>query len=91
VKLGADDNCAPGGGVQVFSTASIKFSSSMVINGLQIVAARDIDMGANDLTVKGINAQAGGNVPMQSNNRFTACGHGGTPHLFTVDYYRLVF
>ncbi len=46
VNLGTADNCQPGGGVQIFSNASVHFSSSMLINGLQIVAAGDVDLGA---------------------------------------------
>ena len=39
VELGADDACAPGGGVQVFSTNNIHYSAGIVINGMQVVAA----------------------------------------------------
>ena len=91
VKLGADDDCGPGGGVQVFSTDNIHFSAGIVINGLQVVAAGNIDLGANNTTIKGINAQAGGDIKLESMSNFAACGPDGTPGLFTVDYYRLVF
>ncbi len=89
VDLGAIDNCAPGGGVQLFSSASMHFSSTMKINGVQMVAAGDIDLGARDQGINGISAQAGGDINLTSNNAFGLCAMGG-PNLFTVPYYRLV-
>lgn len=90
VHLGAADDCATGGGVQVFSTGNVQFSAGIVINGLQIVTAGDFDLGANNISVTGINAQAGGDIKLESMSDFTACGDG-VPGLFTVDYYRLVY
>jgi hypothetical protein len=88
--LGADDNCAPGGGVQIFTNASVQFSSSTTYNGVQIVATGDVDLGARDQGINGINVQAGGDITMTSNNAAGLC-NGGAPHLFTVNYYRLVY
>jgi hypothetical protein len=88
-NIGVADNCAPGGGVQIFSNASVQFSSTMTMNGVQIVAAGDVDLGARDMGINGINVQAGGNITLTSNNMFGLCS-GGAPDLFTVDYYRLV-
>ncbi len=89
VMLGTPDNCANGGGVQLFSSATMHFSSSATINGVQMVAAGDIELGARDLGINGISAQAGGDITLTSNNMFGLCS-GGAPDLFTVDYYRLV-
>jgi len=90
VQLGTPDNCTPGGGVQIFSNASVHFSSSMLINGLQIVVAGDVDLGAQAQGINGINVQAGGDITLASNNMFGICS-GGAPNLLTVNYYRLVF
>jgi hypothetical protein len=89
VQLGVPDNCAPGGGVQIFSPASVKIASSAGIDGVQIVAAGDIELGSRDMGVNGISAQAGGDITLTSNNMFGLCS-GGAPDLFTVPYYRLV-
>jgi hypothetical protein len=89
VQLGTSDNCQTGGGVQIFSSASVHFSSSMLINGLQVVAAGDVDLGARDMGVNGINVQAGGDITLTSNNMFGLCS-GNAPNLQTVAYYRLV-
>ena len=89
VMLGLPDNCAPGGGVQLYSNASMHFSSSTTMNGVQMVAAGDIELGAQDLGINGISAQSGGNITMTSNNAFGLCS-GGTPSAFLIPYYRLV-
>ena len=89
VDLGVADNCAPGGGVQIFSAASVHFSSSMTMDGVQIVAGGDVELGARGQGVNGISVQAGQDISLTSNNMFGLCS-GGAPDLFTVDYYRLV-
>jgi Flp pilus assembly protein TadG len=89
VQLGAPDNCRPGGGVQIFSPASVKIASSATLDGVQIVAAGDVELGARDMGVNGISVQAGGDITLTSNNMFGLCS-GGAPDLFTVPYYRLV-
>jgi hypothetical protein len=89
VQLGLPDNCAPGGGVQLFSNATIHTASSTSIDGVQMVATGDIELGARDMGINGISAQAGGTITLTSNNAFGLCS-GGAPNLFTVPYYRLV-
>jgi hypothetical protein len=89
VTLGADDDCKPGGGVQIFSNASVQFTSDTEHNGVQVVAAGDIDFGTGG-RFNGINAQAGQDITVNANNTFGDCT-GGAPSLFTVDYYRLVY
>jgi Flp pilus assembly protein TadG len=89
VQLGDNDDCAPGGGVQVYSAASVHFSSSMMINGLQVVAAGSVELGARDQAAKGISVQAGENITLTSNNMFGLCS-GGTDPTLTKASYRLV-
>ena len=89
VQLGLPDNCAEGGGVQLFSNATIHNAASTSIDGVQMVAKGDIKLGARDMGVNGISAQSGGTITLTSNNMFGLCS-GGAPDLFTVDYYRLV-
>jgi Flp pilus assembly protein TadG len=89
VQLGAPDNCSPGGGVRIFSNATIHTSSSTGIDGVQMVAVGDIELGARDMGINGISAQSGEDIKLTSNNMFGLCS-GGTDPLLTVDYYRLV-
>jgi len=89
VQLGEADNCELGGGVLIFANASIHFSSTTGYDGVQIIASGDVDLGARDMGINGINVQAGGDISLTSNNSFGLCS-GGAPNLQTVAYYRLV-
>jgi Flp pilus assembly protein TadG len=89
VQLGVPDNCAAGGGVMLLSNATIHTASSTGIDGVQMVATGDIELGARDMGINGISAQSGGNINLTSNNEFGLCS-GGTDPLLTVWYYRLV-
>ncbi len=89
VQFGARDDCAPGGGVQIFSNASMKFHAKATFDGVQMVAAGNIDLAAEEKGVNGISAQAGLDIDMTSKNMFGLCD-GGIPNLFTAWYYRLV-
>ncbi|HUF86045.1 MAG TPA: pilus assembly protein TadG-related protein [Thermohalobaculum sp.] len=89
VKLGRADDCADGGGVQIFSTQNLFISSSITFNGVQLVSAKNVDLGASDAGVKGLAVQAGGNIKLSSNNAFGLC-NGDDPLLLTNQHYRLV-
>ncbi len=90
VVLGKDDGCAPGGGVQVFTNASVSSAAKLSLNGVQIVAAGNVQIAAQVDGINGISVQAGGKIKLTSNGTFSACD-AGTPKLFTVNYYRLVY
>jgi hypothetical protein len=89
VQLGMPDNCNPTNGVTLLSNATIHTSSTTAMDGVQIIAAGDVDLGARDMGINGINVQAGGDINLTSNNMFGLCATGA-PSLFTVNYYRLV-
>jgi len=89
VQLGLPDNCAPGGGVQIFSNATIQTAASTGIDGVQMIAAGDLQLGARDQGINGISAQSGGKITLTSNNQFGLCS-GGAPYQFVAWYYRLV-
>ncbi len=89
VQLGLPDHCASGGGVQLFSNATIHTASTTSMDGVQIVAAGDVELGARDMGINGISVQSGQDITLTSNNMFGLCS-GGAPNLFTVNYYRLV-
>jgi len=89
VQLGLPDNCAQNGGVQLFSNATIHTASTTSMDGVQIVAAGDVELGARDMGINGISVQSGQDITLTSNNMFGLCS-SNVPNLFTVDYYRLV-
>lgn len=89
VQLGDPDNCADGGEVEIYSNATIHTAASTGIDGVKMVAAGDIELGARDEGINGISAQSGGKIKLTSNNEFGLCS-GGVPDSFTIPYYRLV-
>jgi hypothetical protein len=89
VILGLDDGCVTGGGVQIFTDASVQFSADTTMYGVQIIAAGDVDLGALAEGINGINVQAGGDITLASNDMFGLCSTN-SPSLQTVAYYRLV-
>lgn len=89
-ELGRPDDCADGGGVQIFSTENVFLSSSITWNGVQVVSAKNVELGASDEGVKGLTVQAGGNITLTSNNQFGLC-NGDDPLLLTNQHYRLVY
>ncbi len=60
-SFGAQDGCAPGGGVQIYSAASVNITAGASIDGMQIVARGDVEMTANE-TINGISVMAGEDI-----------------------------
>lgn len=87
-KLGRNDDCAEGGGVNILTTQNLFFSSSVTYNGVQVVSAKHVELGTSDQGVKGLSVQAGGNITLSSNNKFGLCS--GEDPLLTRQHYRLV-
>jgi Flp pilus assembly protein TadG len=86
--FGKQDNCAPGGGVRIYSAASVHITAGATIDGMQIVARGDVELTANE-TANGITIEAGHNI------KFTANADIGTGCLGGIDgvfawHYRLV-
>lgn len=88
IVLGADDNCAPGGGAQLLAYGDIKFSSKIEMYGSQMIAAGDIDFEASGDGMAGASVVAGGNIDSTSNLNFAFCGTG-MEHSFLAEYFRL--
>ena len=88
-QLGRPDGCKDGGGVTLLSNSSVHMTSMVGIEGLQLIAAGDVDLGANADGVNGVSVQAGGDINLTANNVFGLCP--GVPTLGAVWYYRLVY
>lgn len=86
--LGASDNCAPGGGVEIYTPGDVKIAAQGAWNGLRIVAGHDVEFTANNVDVHGISVQAGNDIKFTSNNQFALCsGNNPGPYAW---HYRLV-
>ena len=86
--LGAADNCAPGGGVEIYTPGDVKIAAKGTWNGLRIVAGNDVMFTANNVAIQGISVQAGNDITFTSNNQFALCsGNNPGPYAW---HYRLV-
>lgn len=87
-QLGLNDNCAPGNGVKVLSTASLNGPANTTYYGVQMLAAQEIHVAAKTSGVHGINVQAR-NVNWASNDTFGP-NCGVVSDLLKAPYFRLV-
>lgn len=86
--FGRQDNCLPGGGVAIYSGASVHIAASGTIDGMRIVARGDVKMTANQ-TANGLVVEAGNNIQLTANADIGTGCSGGVGGL--VEYhYRLV-
>ncbi|HUS55546.1 MAG TPA: pilus assembly protein TadG-related protein [Thermohalobaculum sp.] len=87
-NLGIADNCAPGGGVEIYTPGDVHMAAQGEWHGLRIVSGNDVKFTANNDGVWGIAVQAGNNIDFTSNNNFGLCigGNPGDP----AWQYRLV-
>jgi hypothetical protein len=75
--LGRQDECAPGGGVNIYAASSVQLTSSAAIMGVQIIARGDVALSANE-SVDGLTIQAGQDISMTANGAFgMGCGNDG--------------
>jgi len=87
-RFGLQDSCAPGGGVRIYSGASVHITAGASIDGMQIIARGDIEMTANE-TINGLKMVAGQDITLTANaNVGTGCV-GGVEGVFAWRY-RLV-
>jgi hypothetical protein len=86
--FGAPDNCAPGGGVRIYSGASVRITAGASVMGMQIVARGDVEFSANQ-TIDGLSIQAGQNIRMTANADVGLGCLGGVDGVF-ASHYRLV-
>jgi hypothetical protein len=86
--FGAQDSCAPGGGVRLYSASSVRISAGGSIDGMQIVARYDVEMTANE-TINGLSVVAGHNIRLTANADIGTGCLGGLDGVF-VWRYRLV-
>jgi len=73
VQLGADDDCAAGGGVSIFAAGGFKTSSDFEAYGLTISTAKKVDISAKSDSIAGITINAGQDVKIAANGSFGTC------------------
>lgn len=88
LRLGADDDCAEGGGAQILTLGGVDVASGISFYGGQIVASGDVDFTANADGIEGASLIAGGRISGTSNMTMGFCGVGMEDNL-ELDYFRL--
>jgi hypothetical protein len=86
--LGFADNCAPGGGGEIYTPGDIHISAQGDWHGMRMISGGDIKFTANNIAIWGISVQAAGDIDLTSNNEFGLC-RGGVPGPVSRQY-RLV-
>ena len=83
--LGLPDNCAAGGGVEIYTPGNVHIAAQGDWHGLRIVAGVDVGFTANNHGIYGMSVQAGNNIDYTSNNSFGGCT-GGVPGAVALQY-----
>ena len=86
--FGADDNCAPGGGVQVITLGGMRFPSALGIFGTQFLARGDVEFAARADGIQGASIVAGGEIDATSNSTMSRCNNGMEGN-FELPYFRM--
>ncbi len=89
IYIGRDDSCAPGGGAQILSMGSMKFTSNLHMYGGQLMAKLNIEFTANANGLQGAAIVAGGTVSGTSNMDMGFCGTGMEDN-YHSEYFKLV-
>ena len=86
--FGADDNCAPGGGVQVITLGGMSFPANLGIFGSQFLARGDVSFAARADGIQGASIVAGGEIDATSNSTMALCDTGMEGN-FELPYFRM--
>jgi len=86
--FGADDDCAPGGGVQVITLGGMRFPSNLGIFGSQFLARGDVSFAARSNGIQGASIVSGGKIDATSNSTMALCNNGMEGN-FELPYFRM--
>lgn len=89
LNLGADDDCAEGGGVQLVTLGGMNFASNLAMFGSQLLAIGDIEFSARADGFEGAAIVSNGTISGTSNMSMAFCGTGMESN-FVAEYFRLV-
>jgi len=81
LRLGADDECAEGGGVSLITLGDAHFSAQTEWYGAELIANGDVHISAKADGIEGVSVEAAGDIFATSNLGFGLCNSG-------VDHYR---
>ena len=89
VRLGAEDGCSAGGGVQIVTQGGLQFAAGLTMYGVQILAQGDIEFQAGANGVYGVSMVSGGEIDSNSNMDMGFCDGDGLELRFEAEYFRM--
>lgn len=89
MRLGVDDDCAPGGGAQILTTGGFSTPAQFEVYGSQVIARLDIQFASQSAGLYGASLISGQRVYGTANATFGFCG-GGMENSFQSLYFRMV-
>lgn len=89
VRLGLDDDCAPGGDAQIITTGTVSFPSDLSLFGARIIAEQSVNFTAQSDAVQGASILSNGEIRGTANGQASICGAEGMPLDGWTKYFRL--
>ncbi len=89
VRLGANDGCSAGGGVQIVTLGGIRFTANLQMYGVQMLAMDMIDFEANGNGVYGVSMVSGSEIDSTSGMEMGFCDGSGLENRFEAEYFRM--
>ena len=90
MQMGLPDNCAEGGGAQLWIGGDFKSSANFEGYGAQIIAQGDVQFPAKSSGTEGLSVYAGGRIDATSNADMRACDGAGMEEFQYAKYFRMV-
>lgn len=87
--FGENDDCAPGGSVQILSKGGVDFSRGVVLSGTQIIAAGNVKLKSDDKGLIGSSVQTAGTLDLAVEGAVVSCGDALPTGNFELPYFRL--
>ncbi|TFL15988.1 pilus assembly protein TadG-related protein [Jannaschia formosa] len=90
IRMGVDDDCAPGGGAQFFTLGGLRVPASFRIFGSQVIAGGPVNFVADTGGVDGALVVSDQSIEATSGGTIGFCGVDGLPDWAKRPYYRIV-
>ncbi|MZR11721.1 hypothetical protein GQE99_01645 [Maritimibacter sp. DP07] len=91
IQLGKDDNCAPGGGVQIVTKGGVAFPQYLKMFGGQIIASGDVSFTSDANGIQGASIVSGGRVDGTTDGVMAFCDGSGMEDNFSAVYFKLAY
>lgn len=89
LRLGRDDDCAPGGGVQLVTKGGVAIPQYLQMYGAQILAGGDVSFTSDATGIEGASIISGGRIDGTSDSVMGFCGGAGMENNFYAWYFRM--